>query len=150
MAADLNPMDSHKDIHPWPWSWHYVQFDDPLPLPAGRHAFLAGLDIAYDKEQIAVWTYENHWAHTSDPATPRYQYVLDIYELGSSGRDQMGVQLGHEIADYIVENLSDYIRFLIWMGRSWDPVGGWQTWTGPQGDFVDHIHVELDSTHLTE
>lgn len=141
---ETNPIDGYRDVHPWPYTWHYVQFDDALPVPVGRYNFLSCLDVMYDKEQVAVWTYENHWTHTEYETDDYWEYVLDVYALGGSGRDQMPPPLGDAISDYIVDSCSDGVRCVIWMHRIWTPDLGWESWMGEQGDFVDHIHVELD------
>ena len=96
--------------------------DDALPLPLARYNFLACLDILYDKEQVAVWTYENHWTHTTYDGEDYWEYVLDIYELGGSGRDQLSPGLGDQIADYIVQGFAHVSPSLVIAQRSMVPV----------------------------
>lgn len=139
--SDPRPIDAFLDRFPYRWRWSR---DFALSV----QGWLDILDNVY--ELIDPWTYENHWWHVSDPADPRHPWIVDLYWGGQAYvRSQMPPDQGDEIAAFIVENMSQHLRCIIWNHRIWRPTLGWVGWSGVQGDFVDHIHLEFDSEGIT-
>lgn len=135
-----NPMDSHRDIHSWPytWSkdWHPV-CDEVIEDVRGSFPF------------VDVWTYENHINPLDDDGPGVEDRALDFYIGGGPfPRNQLPPDTGDALADWLVANLGEEIEALLWNHLVWTPAEEWVMWTGGQGDFVDHVHVQFDLVKL--
>lgn len=135
LAPDLT-VDSHGDIFEWPYHWH----KDWEP------ACLEYIDDISDEfPSKDFWNYNNHFRHKEIQHGPADLFVFDIFQGGGPyPRNQLPLDFGDQIADWIVANHRGFVDRVIWNHYYWEPKNGWQEYTGPMGDFVDHVHVELD------
>ena len=129
-------MDGYRDIHPWPYHWSRDIGKGILPR-------LTLVRFVY--ENADFWTYNNHVSLTPGPDLTPPERIVDIYWRDDRGdRLQLPPPIGDHITQLILADSDEYIRGMIWFGRIWTLADGWYPWTGPQGDFVDHIHIEFN------
>lgn len=137
---DRNPVDGYKDVYPWPYSWSR----DFAPAVS---AWLDDLDETI--RFLEPWTYENHWRYRPVEDEDQHRYVLDLYQAGTAARRaQLPLDRGDEVAAYAADGWDEEIEVILWNHHVWEPGKGWLPYRGPQGDFVEHVHIEFNIAGL--
>lgn len=132
--TETRPMGGYRDIHPWPYHWsrRYARH------LASHYTFVDALWGNLDH-----WTYENHVSLNAPWNDTPADHCVDTYwEFDGEYRLQLPPEVGDQVVEHLVRGLGEHIKLILWNYRQWDPVYGWRRYGGPQGDFVDHIHVE--------
>lgn len=127
-------MDGYQDIYPWPYEWSRDINGGPISELALYEFLFDGMD---------VWTYHNHWSLHGWHDGEKDEWITDIYwSFNDEYRLQLPIDVGNILAIQLVEHQGPKMLDLLWNHQRWREDLGWQTYTGPQGDFVDHIHIE--------
>lgn len=128
-------MDSHLDIYPWPYEWNR-DYDGRISQAFAQIDFLfPGLD---------KWTYHNHWSHFGEHEGAKDKWIVDLYwSTDDEERLQLPLWIGDQVTSLLLQEHAQHILRINWNYAYWRPVIGWEPWTGPQGDFVDHVHIEF-------
>lgn len=135
---ERNPMGGYRDIYRWKYDWSRDIAPDIISALTIVSAIFDGADY---------WTYENHWSwYPGELATPWNRIVDIFWEEFDEPRQQMPPPVGDLIAALLVNQLSNRMRLLLWFGQAYTPGVGWWEYNGPQGDFVDHLHVEFNES----
>lgn len=136
MAYERNPVDSHKDIYPWPFTWS----KDINGTVISALALYKGIYPRLD-----YWTYDYHWSPAREGSIWPSDLTTDLYY---SDDDEERGQMPFPIGDHLVSLLTnidrDNIRLILWRGEQWTKTDGWTDWHGEQGEFVTHIHVQWE------
>lgn len=134
----LNPMGGYRDRIPYPHLWSR----DIAAGPTRRLAVIEFLWPGLDK-----WTYGKHWKDVSlNTGSLADNYIVDLYwKDDGEERLQLPPDVGHPVFQLLATEHASYIRAMHWWGRYWTPSRGFRTYSGGQGQFVDHIHIEWRS-----
>jgi hypothetical protein len=128
-------LDSKRDIYPWPYAWSR----DIDPAHISRLTLVRAI-----YENLDFWTYQNHWYRESILTAGDYTNRVDVYWKNDDGeRQQLPPPIGDHVVGLLVSYRGDDLLRILWNYNEWTPEDGWQPYTGEQGDFVDHIHLEF-------
>lgn len=129
-------MGGYRDIHPWPYHWERKIAPDII-------SDLTLVNAIYPRADY--WTYNNHVSLGEFPDPTPKDRIVDIYwSTEDDERLQMPLEVGDHICEILLWEIEDKIRLIIWFRAWWRPAHGWTEYAGPQGDFVDHLHVEFN------
>lgn len=131
-------VDIYGNWVPYKWAWS----KDIHPKVISDLTFAKAL-----WEPIAFWTYENHWSVEGSTRATIKQLSVDVFwEPNDVIRGQLPKSVGDTFSDLLISRSGPKIKRILWWRRQWRPTTGWVAWGGIQGPFVDHVHIEYQTT----